>query len=229
MKRILFICILIPVALSAQWPPGDVNNDGALNLGDGVYLILYIFYDGLAPEPLETGDYNCDGAVNLGDVSYLIDYIFRSGPPPCGTPSGYLIDMGQCKPHKSGAGTDSIGTGFDCVTYQYDGNGTLDLTHINAALNCCPEIGEAVITIEEGMIIIDETPIDGVCDCICLFDLDYRIVNLPPGTYLLVFEENYLLPDDTALTCLLDLTTTYADTCCIDRGYGAWEPWPLKP
>ncbi len=65
--------------------PGDANNDGAINIGDAVYIINYIFKSGPAPIPyaLCSGDANCDCAVNIADAVYLINYIFKSGPPPC--------------------------------------------------------------------------------------------------------------------------------------------------
>jgi hypothetical protein len=62
---------------------GDTNGDGAINLGDAVYLITYQYKNGPAPDPLLAGDVNCDGAVNLGDVVYLITYLYKGGPAPC--------------------------------------------------------------------------------------------------------------------------------------------------
>jgi hypothetical protein len=62
---------------------GDVNNNGTVDLGDGVYLINYQFKGGPAPVPsLCVGDVNNDDVVGLGDVVYLIAYQFRFGPAP---------------------------------------------------------------------------------------------------------------------------------------------------
>jgi hypothetical protein len=61
---------------------GDANGDGAIDAGDVVYLIDYLYRDGPAPNPPELGDANCDGAIDPGDVVYLINYLFREGPPP---------------------------------------------------------------------------------------------------------------------------------------------------
>lgn len=61
---------------------GDANGDGAINLGDVVYLISYLYRGGPAPYPLAAGDATCNGLVNLGDVVFLINYLFKSGPPP---------------------------------------------------------------------------------------------------------------------------------------------------
>ncbi len=62
--------------------PGDANGNGAVDVGDAVFLINYVFKGGPAPEPESLGDANCDGNVDVADAVYLINYIFRSGPPP---------------------------------------------------------------------------------------------------------------------------------------------------
>ena len=64
-------------------PCGDVNGDYAVNVGDAVYVINYIFKGGPAPTPLAAGDANCDQAVNIGDAVYIVNYIFKGGPAPC--------------------------------------------------------------------------------------------------------------------------------------------------
>ena len=62
---------------------GDADGSGKVDITDAVFLVNYIFLDGLEPDPMILGDANCDGTVNLVDVIYLINYVFRSGPPPC--------------------------------------------------------------------------------------------------------------------------------------------------
>ena len=64
-------------------PCGDVNHSGAVEAGDVVFLISYLFRNGPAPCPLLQGDVNCNGSVDAGDVVYLISYLFRSGTDPC--------------------------------------------------------------------------------------------------------------------------------------------------
>ena len=62
---------------------GDADGDGAVNLGDGVFVVTYIFGGGPAPDPLQRFDTDCSGTVNIGDIVYLVQYIFASGPAPC--------------------------------------------------------------------------------------------------------------------------------------------------
>lgn len=62
---------------------GDADGTMAVNIGDAVYLINFIFKGGAPPAPLVAGDANCDTAVNIGDAVYLINFIFKGGPEPC--------------------------------------------------------------------------------------------------------------------------------------------------
>jgi hypothetical protein len=62
---------------------GDADNNGSVDIDDGVYLIQYIFAGGPAPLFYESGDADCSGEVDVDDVTYLIAYIFGSGPEPC--------------------------------------------------------------------------------------------------------------------------------------------------
>jgi hypothetical protein len=60
----------------------DANGDGAVNVGDAVYLIAYIFNSGPEPDPVCAGDANGDYQLNVGDAVYLIAYIFNNGAAP---------------------------------------------------------------------------------------------------------------------------------------------------
>ncbi len=62
---------------------GDADGSGNVTISDAVYLILYIFSGGPAPNPLMSGDADCSGIVNISDAVYLINYIFSGGAAPC--------------------------------------------------------------------------------------------------------------------------------------------------
>jgi hypothetical protein len=75
--------INLPYCFSLTYPIlGDMNADGAVNVGDIVYLLNYLYRGGNPPTPLEVGDVNSDGVINVGDVVYLINYLYRQGPAP---------------------------------------------------------------------------------------------------------------------------------------------------
>ncbi len=67
---------------ACQYPCGDASGDEAVNIGDAVAIINYIFKGGPEPDPLCRGDASGDIAVNIGDAVYLISYIFKGGPEP---------------------------------------------------------------------------------------------------------------------------------------------------
>jgi subtilisin family serine protease len=63
---------------------GDVNESGAINAADIIYLVGYTFKSGPNPQPCPAaGDVNCDGVVNAQDILSLVIHVFKSGPPPC--------------------------------------------------------------------------------------------------------------------------------------------------
>jgi hypothetical protein len=75
----------IPCQQQADVSPylvGDANGDEVIGPADVVYLINYLFRNGLAPEPLDAGDANCDGIADPSDVVFLINYLFRGGSVP---------------------------------------------------------------------------------------------------------------------------------------------------
>ncbi len=64
---------------------GDSDASGAMNIGDVVYLVDYIFHSGPEPSKMSLADIDRNGGVDIGDVTYGISYIFAGGPPPnCG-------------------------------------------------------------------------------------------------------------------------------------------------
>ncbi|MCH9032340.1 MAG: hypothetical protein IIB00_08795, partial [candidate division Zixibacteria bacterium] len=76
-----------PVGVAGSVAPiiftcGDANGSGAVDVGDAIFLIRYIFSDEAPPVPLESGDADGSGDVNVGDATYLIKYIFSDGPDP---------------------------------------------------------------------------------------------------------------------------------------------------
>ncbi len=66
---------------------GDVNDDGAINLVDIIYLANFVLdpINNNGPYPFKySGDVNADGSYTPADVTYLIDYYFNGGADPLG-------------------------------------------------------------------------------------------------------------------------------------------------
>jgi len=62
--------------------PGDADADGAINIGDVVFLIRHILRGGPLPPVPNWGDVNADCQIDLADVVCIVNYIFRGGPDP---------------------------------------------------------------------------------------------------------------------------------------------------
>ncbi|HVR74948.1 MAG TPA: CotH kinase family protein, partial [Planctomycetota bacterium] len=72
--------------------PADSNQDGVVDISDGLSLLLRLFLGNPAlpceGASIEEGgnavllDANGDGGVNVADVIYLLGYLFQEGPPP---------------------------------------------------------------------------------------------------------------------------------------------------
>lgn len=67
---------------------GDVDHDGEIvNISDLVFLVAYMFQDGIEPPCQEEADVDADGEIiNISDLVYLIAYMFQDGPEPVPCP-----------------------------------------------------------------------------------------------------------------------------------------------
>ena len=77
-SSILFVLLLVLTSFSAhaqEYPRGDVNQDGAVNISDVTCLIDNLLSG--VPE----GDVNQDGVANISDVTSLIDYLLSGSWP----------------------------------------------------------------------------------------------------------------------------------------------------
>jgi Dockerin type I domain len=209
---------------SASAVCGDANGDGNANVGDPVYLINYVFKGGPPPEPMYLADINRDGSVNVGDVVYMIAWIFRAGPPPTCDPYGYVAGYGECKSSVKASKTDSIPPDQDCISYQYNESGVLSLQHINAAFNCC--VDDIIVDLYSNgdTILIQEAEVNPNCRCLCLYDLDIVVTNLPPGQYFIKVIEPYAQEGDPPLEFPVDLAVVPSGNFCAGRDHYPWQP-----
>ena len=116
--------------------------------------------------------------------------------------SGQTVSYTCCKDFGEASYTDNIPATQSAVSWSYDGNGTLDIEHINAAFNCCPESLGCEISLEDRTITFKEKEYfgqSGGCFCLCLYDVAYRVTGLPPGKYQIRFEELHLAPSAESL------------------------------
>ena len=65
-----------------QFLRADCNNDGTVNIADGVYGINYLFQGGPDPVCDDACDSNDDGSIDAADMIYIFNYRFLEGPAP---------------------------------------------------------------------------------------------------------------------------------------------------
>lgn len=141
-------------------------------------------------------------------------------------PAGALLEFNGCKQFQSNVSGSldeyAPGQNDDCIEYQYNGTNTLILRHINAGFNCCPGEITAEIDFNGSLITITEREELQDCRCLCLFDLDYQVVNLAPGVYTIRIIEPYMEGGDQVLELILNLSAATSGTHCLQRDYYPW-------
>ncbi|UCG33801.1 MAG: hypothetical protein JSU68_04030 [Phycisphaerales bacterium] len=61
---------------------------------------------------------------------------------------------------------------------------TLNITHLNATYNCCPDDIAVSLEIEDTTLILTEEEIlTNPCFCLCCYEVHYTVTDLAPGTY----------------------------------------------
>jgi len=174
------------------------------NMAPGRYT--FVFIEPYAPAGDPPLVFTADLAA-LPSGSYCVE---RSGYPwsrGSGTePVGALVSHSDCTSNAAALAADKIPGDLDCAEYHYGAAGTLALTHLNAAFNCCPGAITADVEVADGVITIVEHEVSSMCDCSCLYDLDYEITNLPPALYMVRIIGVYLQPGEQPLEFPMDLS-----------------------
>ncbi|HUV30679.1 MAG TPA: hypothetical protein VMY05_06305 [Acidobacteriota bacterium] len=207
----------------------DCSPDGVVDIGDLTALIDFLFISQASLCCPEEANLNADRevVVDIGDLTALIDYLFISQGSllSCEGPSGSVVGYSTCKSLLEEKPQGDPPLDQDCIDYSYGENYTLTIKHINAGFNCCPVIA-AEIDITDFTITINE--LDSViepCACLCLFDVDYEIANLPPGEYRLIVIEPYRPFGDDELDVVIDLRNPTSGTHCVYRSEYPWGDW----
>ena len=66
---------------------GDVNDDGARNIADAIFLLSHLFAGGPEPTCKKAADANDDGALNIADAITILSHLFAgTGPLPAPFP-----------------------------------------------------------------------------------------------------------------------------------------------
>ncbi len=151
-----------------------------------------------------------------------ISYSCEEGEQTVAGLSGKLTAHTGCKGFKSTASDSVTPDTLSCVEYTFDeADNKLIIKHINAGFNCCPESLYCNIELKNDTIYIHEHETDGLCDCLCLFDLDIEIIGVEAKKYQLVFIEPYA-SDQPELEFEADLTNNPSGSFCLTRKKYPW-------
>lgn len=140
--------------------------------------------------------------------------------------AGVLIGHSDCGGYPTAKGLVPVPANQSSVYYSYDGQGKLNLHHLNAGFNCCPII-VCVITVDGNTITVEEKETFdelGGCHCLCLFDVDYEINGLSPGEYDIKFIELYTAESDEKLEFVITLENSgTTGNYTVDRNHYPWS------
>jgi hypothetical protein len=145
---------------------------------------------------------------------------FSHGP----SPQGRLVGRTNCKGSLQANSQGTIRTtNQECVEYVYDGRSVLRLKHVNAGFNCCPGTITADILTLGDEIRIKEKESSSLCDCNCLYDIDYEFVYVSPGIYRISVVGPYQIEGDPPLEFLVDLDGAASGSFCVERTHYPWS------
>lgn len=110
----------------------------------------------------------------------------------------------------------------DCIQYEYQDN-ILNITHINAGFNCCPEGFAVDLVVSGDTLIISESENSSLCDCCCLFDLSYTLTDISKDTWWIKVNEPYIQgSDEDKILFQVNLKQDPSGEKCYERN---WYPW----
>lgn len=96
----------IPDQCQLNFLRGDGNDDGIVNIADGIFLLQSLFADGADSTCNDAADANDDGSVDVSDVISILGYQFNgTNPPPapypnCGVDPAGGVNLG-CEAYNS--------------------------------------------------------------------------------------------------------------------------------
>ncbi|MBD3298190.1 MAG: hypothetical protein GF341_06015 [candidate division Zixibacteria bacterium] len=137
--------------------------------------------------------------------------------------SATMVSQTGCKRFDSRSTMVDISSSLDCVDYEYDGTANLNIRRTNTGFNCCPDSLTASVEISGSVISIDEIEwVSEPCRCLCLYDMEYAISGVAPGTVTLQFNEPYLEEGDAILSITVDLAAEPSGSICVERSHYPW-------
>ncbi|MEZ5359553.1 MAG: hypothetical protein R3F48_12110 [Candidatus Zixiibacteriota bacterium] len=135
-------------------------------------------------------------------------------------PSGEIVSYSACKQEVAETlDTGELPSGTTCMTFNYDGESRLELTHVDLLANCCQTGLIGNITFDGTDIIITEAEKtdNGACRCICSYNMYFLISNIPPGNYHIKVNEFYQFEGYEGLEFDIVLAGKTSGSHCVNR------------
>lgn len=82
---------IVPPPPTLDFIRGDTNQDGGVNIADGIWLLAALFNAGSSYDCVSGSDANDDDTVDAADAIYIFNYVFLGGAEP----SAPFSDCGQ--------------------------------------------------------------------------------------------------------------------------------------
>ena len=87
----------------------DADDNGSVQLTDGIYILNFLFLGGAAPPCFDSADADDNGSVQLTDGIFILNFLFLGGGAP---PAPGMPGMGAC-----GLDPDGDADGIGCDSY----------------------------------------------------------------------------------------------------------------
>lgn len=164
--------------------------------------------------------------IAMAIASFLLISCDESDPkeqPVTTNPVGELLNSSDCKFNLKSASfkmNESTPDSLSCIRYSYNNETkVLTIKHINAGFNCCPDSLYSEIGINNGVITIEEFEADALCNCNCVFDLEFEITEIEAQLYQIQFIEPYA---DDDINFEINLLEENTGSYCVTRTSYPW-------
>jgi hypothetical protein len=111
---------------------------------------------------------------------------------------------------------------LSCVEYSFNNTlHKLTIKHVNAGFNCCPDSIYCTFSYGNDTIRIEEIEQKALCECNCLYDLNFELNGITSEKYNLKLIEPYI-GDQQPIYLKLDLTKDTIGSFCVTRKQYPW-------
>ncbi|MFO7617554.1 MAG: hypothetical protein R6V75_09905 [Bacteroidales bacterium] len=118
--------------------------------------------------------------------------------------------------------TGEDGHGQDCLYYTYSDK-ELKIKHVNAGFNCCPEGFVVNLKVSGDTLVIIERENSNLCDCNCLFDLEYTLTGISKDKWWVLVDEEYVHGEMEPMLFQVDLRKEPEGKWCVERTRYPWR------